>query len=160
MIILGIDPGLAGALAVFNADDGGLVVHDAPTLRIKPGSNRRELDLAALASMIDQDASHITHAFLERAGAMPGQGVSSMFSLGQTYGMIRGLLAANFIPLTIVGARTWKAALSVPAAKDGARARASQLLPRHAGLWTRKKDHGRAESALIALYGARLLKGS
>ena len=69
------------------------------------------------------------------------------------------VVAANFIPLTMVAPLKWKRALGVPADKDGARARASQLLPAHAGLWCRVKDDGRAEAALIAYYGVTVLGG-
>lgn len=78
-----------------------------------------------------------------------------MFAFGKAYGTLRGVVAALGIPMTVVSPVTWKRALGVPAAKDGARARASQLLPDAAAHWQRVKDHGRAEAALIALYGLR-----
>jgi hypothetical protein len=62
------------------------------------------------------------------------------------------------VPITIVHPRTWKRALGVPREKDGARARASQLLPAHAHLWPLKKHDGRAEAALIATYGVQTLR--
>jgi crossover junction endodeoxyribonuclease RuvC len=66
-------------------------------------------------------------------------------------------LAALGVPMSFVAPATWKRALQVPAAKDGARARASQLLPAAAGHWPLVKHDGRAEAALIALYGLRFL---
>ena len=153
-VILGIDPGLSGAVALYVADTGALVVHDMPTLDLaRGGKAKRELDAVELARLIDA-AGPIAHAYIEQVGAMPGQGVSSVFSFGKSYGLALGVLAANFIPHTLVPPQRWKRALGVPAAKDGARARASQLLPAHAALWTRVKDDGRAEAAMIALYGA------
>ncbi|MGE5548417.1 MAG: hypothetical protein ACM33T_16045 [Solirubrobacterales bacterium] len=103
--------------------------------------------------MIDA-AGPIAHAFVEAVGAMPGQGVSSVFAFGKVFGLVLGILAANFIPHTLVPPQRWKRTLGVPADKDGARARASQLLPAHAGLWCRAKDDGRAEAALLAYFGA------
>ncbi len=154
-IILGIDPGLDGALA-FMGPGQNVTVHDIPTHRLKRGGKaKREVDLTELARILDAGASTIAHVFLEQAGAMPGQGVTSMFAYGKVYGSILGIVAANFLPLTLVQPRRWKKAMGVPKAKDGARARASQLLPRAAGQWPLVKHDGRAEAALIALYGAR-----
>ena len=155
--IVGVDPGLGGALA-FLADDEVVIVEDMPTLKITRGkSARRELDLSTLSRVIDERAPSIRHAFVELASARPGQGVASMFSFGRTYGATLGILAANFIPTTIVTPARWKRALGVPAAKDGARLRAGQLLPRAAYLWPSAVHAGRAEAAMIALHGAREL---
>ena len=156
-VVLGIDPGLSGALAFLDAGIDVDVV-DMPTLRLsRSGKARRELDLANLARLIDERATSIRHAFVELAGARPGQGVASMFSFGRSYGAILGILSANFLPITTVAPGRWKRALSVPAAKDGARARASELLPRAAHHWPLTSHAGRAEAALIALWGAREL---
>ncbi len=133
-------------------------IHDIPTHRLKRGGKaKREVDLTELARILDAGASTIAHFFLEQAGAMPRQGVTSMFSFGKVYGAILGIVAANFLPLTLVHPTRWKRAMGVPKAKDGARARASQLLPRAAGNWSLVKHDGRAEAALIALYGRREL---
>jgi hypothetical protein len=71
-----------------------------------------------------------------------------------------GVIAARSIPLTLVPPVRWKRALAVPKAKDGARARASQLLPGAAHQWQLRRHDGRAEAALLALYGARQLSSS
>jgi crossover junction endodeoxyribonuclease RuvC len=153
--VLGIDPGLGGALAFLEGDD--LTIHDMPVHRLRRGkASKMEIDLAELARLIDA-ANPIDHAIVELVGAMPGQGVSSVFAFGKGFGIVLGILAANFVPVTLVAPRRWKSSLQVPAAKDGARARASQLLPRHAGQWVRVKDDGRAEASLMALYGARVI---
>ena len=150
--VLGIDPGLSGAFALFTPTTGALVVFDMPTFTLsRGGKTKRDPDATELARLVDA-AGPIAHAFVESVGAMPGQGVSSVFA----FGLALGILAANFIPLTMVAPVKWKRALGVPAEKDGARARASQLMPAHAGLWSRCKDDGRAEAALIAYYGATL----
>lgn len=154
--VLGIDPGLSGAIALFTPATGALAVFDTPTLTLfRNGKAKRDPDAVELARLIDA-AGHIDHAYVEAVGAMPGQGVSSVFAFGKVFGLALGILAANFIPHTLVTPLRWKRALSVPAEKDGARARASQLMPAHAGLWCRAKDDGRAEAALIAYYGATL----
>lgn len=158
MICIGVDPGLSGALAVFDAEARALEVFDIPTLTLaRNGKNKREVDHYALARIVDDITGRHrhAHAFVEQVGAMPGQGVSSVFAFGKSYGVIIGVLAAQFVPITFVNPRVWKGALKVPAAKDGARAIASALFPRETGRWTRVKDDGRAEAAMIALWGSR-----
>ena len=155
-VILGIDPGLNGALAFFDADTGALTLMDIPTLHAGTGG-KRVLDDDSLARAIDERANTTSHAFVELVGSRPGEGAVGAFSFGQGYGVLRGILAANFVPRSYVRPAMWKKAMGVPAQKDGARARASELLPAYAGMWVRVKDDGRAEAAMIALYGARVL---
>jgi len=154
-LILGIDPGLDGALAFFDPDAGTLEIEDVPTLTISKGkSNKRVVDEVQLAGLFDRRAAEIKEVWLEKVGSRPGEGHAGAFSFGTTYGLLRGLTVAHFIPLYDVAPVTWKKALKVAGEKDDARLRASQIMPRHAHLWTRKKDHGRAEAALIAYYGS------
>ena len=158
MIIAGIDPGLSGAGAFLDAASGAVLdIVDMPTLALsRGGKNKRELDAHTLARLIA--AQVVSHAFVEAVGAMPGQGVSSVFAFGKSFGVLIGILAALEVPMTFVAPATWKRALGVPAAKDGARARASQLLPVAAQFWPLVKHDGRAEAALIAYYGLRSLR--
>ena len=151
-MILGVDPGINGALVFFDVDRGRLEIHDMPTI-VGSGTGRRSVNEAAVGLLVRSRADGLRHAYVERVAAMPGQGVSSMFSFGRSYGVILGVLAALTVPVTLVQPQRWKAALSVPAAKDGARARASQLLPAFASQWPLVKHDGRAEAALIAYYG-------
>jgi crossover junction endodeoxyribonuclease RuvC len=156
-MIAGIDPGLSGALFFLdpnrpaNGEATDLPIH----MLVRGGRKKRELDIAGLIEILTPH--RIEHVFLEQVSAMPGQGVSSVFAFGKTYGAILGVIAAHSIPLTLVAPVVWKRALGVPKSKDGARARASQLLPEAASQWRLKKHDGRAEAALIALYGAREL---
>ena len=127
-----------------------------PTLTIsKAKGTRRVLDLTALSNIIDDKTKNAARVgvFIERVSAMPKQGVASMFSFGESYGAIKGIVAAHFLPMTLVTPVTWKAKLKVSKNKDDARYRASQLMPRFAHLWSRRKDDGMAEAALIAFYG-------
>lgn len=152
---MGIDPGLTGALSIYTPRTHELEVIDMPILKlIRNGRTKSELDVVQLASWFECCGA-IEHVYIERVGAMPAQGVSSTFAFGKAFGIALGLIAGRFMPFTLVSAAVWKKELLIPASKDGARARASQLLPRHAANWTRVKDHGRAESALIAYYCAR-----
>jgi crossover junction endodeoxyribonuclease RuvC len=158
-VIAGIDPGLAGALFFLDPSNpaNGEAIDLPVHMLIRGAKKKRELDIAGLIGILATRS--ITHAFVEQVGAMPGQGVSSVFAFGKTFGAILGVVASRSIPLSLVPPVRWKRALHVPKAKDAARARASQLLPQAAEQWRLKKHDGRAEAALIALYGARELTG-
>jgi crossover junction endodeoxyribonuclease RuvC len=158
-MIVGIDPGLSGAM--FFMDTGGSTGEavDLPVhVLTRGGKAKRELDVVQLINMIS--LRPVTHAFVEQIGAMPGQGVSSTFAFGKTFGVILGVLAARAVPLTLVPPVRWKRVMGVTKSKDGCRARASQLLPGAAYQWPLRRHDGRAEAALIALYGARQLQGT
>lgn len=154
-LVCGIDPGLSGAVAFLDAASGAVIdIADIPTLALlRGGKNKREIDAHSLARLLGDRRPD--HAFVELVGAMPGQGVSSVFSFGKSFGITIGVLAALAVPMTLVSPVTWKRALGVPASKDAARYRASQLLPAAAHHWPLVKHDGRAEAALIAYYGLR-----
>lgn len=146
---LGIDPGVTGAVAVF---DGATLVacFDIPT--IKPGKRTR-VNAGALAGML-REHMPISHAYIERVGSRPGEGAVGAFSFGHTAGTIEGVVAALGIPVTLVTPASWKPAAGLNGSdKARSRARASQLFPRHAALFARVKDDGRAEAALIGWIG-------
>jgi crossover junction endodeoxyribonuclease RuvC len=153
-LFVGIDPGLSGALAFRSGEE--MDVLPIPTLTItKSKGTRRVIDLTALANIVDDKTKNATgvSVFIERVSAMPKQGVASMFAFGEAYGAIKGIVAANFLPMTLVTPVTWKAKLKVSKNKDDARYRASQLMPSFAHFWSRRRDDGLAEAALIAFYG-------
>ena len=149
--ILGIDPGLNGALALYDPVSASLEVVDMPTLQLK----KRVIDEYAVARLIDNWSGRIREVWLEQVGVRPGEGAVGAFSFGRGYGLVRGVCCASFLPIIDVTPQTWKAAFKVRGDKDESRVRASALMPRHAGLWPLKKHDGRAEAALIALHGAR-----
>lgn len=154
MRVLGIDPGAHGALAVI---DGGSVaaVHDMPTMRVKRGTREvNEVNAVALGALL-AGLRPLDAAVLEKVGAMPGQGVSSMFAFGRAVGVVEGVLGALQIPYTTVPPQEWQRGMRVRGGKDGSRARASELYPASASLFARVKDDGRAEAVLIGSYGAR-----
>ena len=155
MIVCGIDPGLSGAICFYNTIGMITDIVDIPTFVLpRGGKNKREVDAAKLAAAF---SFPVGHAFVEQVASMPGQGVSSVFAFGKTYGIILGVLAARGVPISFVAPRVWKKGLGVPAAKDGARARASQLMPAESARWARAKDDGRAEAALIAVWGVKAM---
>lgn len=150
-LTMGIDPGLSGALALYGRD-GALEVRDIPTLQLK---TKRIIDEYALARIIDDWSSLIESVWLEQVGVRPGEGAVGAFTFGRGYGLIRGVCVASFLTIHDVTPQSWKASLRVKGDKDESRLRASALFPRHGGLWPLKKHDGRAEAALIALYGAQ-----
>lgn len=153
--IVGIDPGLSGAIAFYNTMVEEVVTYPMPTIKAGTGS-KRVIDELELARLIDKNASSIKKVFIERVHAMPKQGVTSVYTFGVGYGIIRGIIAANFLPVEYVTPQKWKKELRVPALKDGARARASEIFPSASAQWNLSKWDGRAEAAMIAYYGASL----
>lgn len=154
MIYIGIDPGLNGALAFFNLEDGHLSVIDMPTFEVKRNNKvKREVSPHGVASVLSL-AQNVSTVILERVGAMPGQGVTSVFSFGRSVGIIEGVLAAENYSVSIVTPQEWQKATGVRGGKDGARQRACELFPNYANLFSRKKDDGRADAACMAWYAA------
>ena len=160
MIVYGIDPGLSGAIAIVHASANMVTLHDVidmPVVEVeRNGKMKREVSAAGLAELFLVRRHYLeSFAYVERVGAMPGQGVSSVFSFGRSTGIIEGVLAALKIPVTIVTPQSWQKTMAVRGGKDGSRARAMELLPREARMFARVKDDGRADAALIALAGAQ-----
>jgi hypothetical protein len=149
MITIGIDPGLSGALGVLR--DGRYVeVHDMPTVAKGSGSVKSEVDPAGLISLLRRcaPADHAARAALERVNAMPGQGVASTFSLGDSFGCARSAVAACRLELRYVTPAQWKKHFGLSSDKEAARALAVRMFP-EAPL-NLKKHADRAEALLIA----------
>lgn len=157
MIVIGIDPGLSGAIARIDTASRSVRIEDVPTFELmRGGKKKRDIDAHSLARVVDDMAKEPgTRFIIEQVGAMPGQGTSSMFAFGKAYGLLIGVAASTFCPIDFVTPAVWKKAMGVTASKDGSRARASQLYPEHSAIWSRVKDDGRAESLLIATYAIR-----
>lgn len=148
--ILGVDPGLSGCLSLYDGKE--LLLWDTPTFElIVNGKKRRRLDIVRLQSILRE--YHIHHAFIERVNAQPGNGIAAAFAYGYGVGATDAVIQCCGIPFTHVTPQKWKKVMECPKEKDEARHRASQLAPQFAHNWERKKDDGRAESFLIALYG-------
>ena len=153
MIYIGIDPGLNGAIAYFDVKDGHLSIVDMPTFEVKRNNKvKREVSPSGVAHELT--VAGVAGVVVERVGAMPGQGVTSVFSFGRSVGIIEGVLAARSLAVTIVTPQAWQKAAGVRGGKDGSRMRACELFPNYATLFARKKDDGRADAALMAWYAA------
>jgi crossover junction endodeoxyribonuclease RuvC len=152
-VILAIDPGASGALAFFNPETGMLDVEDMPTLEVKRGNKiKREISPQMLAGIIASRKPD--RAIIELVGAMPGQGVTSMFAFGKSYGLCIGICSGLQIPVEHVTPQKWKKAVGAREGKDGNRMRAAEVFPGYAHLFRRVKDDGRADAALIAFWAA------
>lgn len=151
-IIVGADPGAHGAFAKIDPINHTLEIWDMPTFTIKPGQKSKTImDHVGIADILRDE--RIFHAYVEEVNARPGEGTVSSFSFGRAFGTILGACGGLQIPVTQVRPAVWKSNLKVPADKDAARYRASQLFPKCSTAWKRKMDDGRAEAALIAFYG-------
>jgi crossover junction endodeoxyribonuclease RuvC len=150
MRIAGIDPGLDGAIAVFDGES--LEIHDLPMLTISGGrKTRRILNPESLSSLLLR--INPSFVYVENVHTMPKQGIVSSGRLMETFGIIRGVLGALQLPRAFVEPRTWKRrfALIGKRGKDDSRRVAIDLFPSVS--FHRAKDHNRAEAALIAFYG-------
>lgn len=144
--ILGIDPGVSGAIAFYWTEAPGRVVaEDVPIAN-------EHISGGLLFDRIKQTAPDV--AVIELVGAMPKQGVSSTFKFGRAYGTVIGIVQALGIPHFFVTPAKWKKHFGLSAEKEPAREMALRRFAHTPEYFARKKDHGRAEAALIALYAA------
>jgi crossover junction endodeoxyribonuclease RuvC len=170
MLIAGVDPGLDGALAFLDPATLRLVAMiGMPAMKIAKGKgSKREISARELVVQIEREVpvglSLDVRVYIEWVHSSSQMGVTSAFQFGRGYGVVEGVIASFGWPIEYVTATKWKKSLRVPAEKDDARNRASQLMPRDAEHWTpqrlvmtKAQASGRAESALIALYGATRL---
>lgn len=152
MIIVGIDPGLDGAVASIDTDSMGAIVYDMPTFTKKEGrSVKRKVDGRALARTLQLMTPD--RVFVEKVGAMPNQGVTSMFNFGFSAGIVNGAVSALEIDPTYLTPQAWQKLAKAGGSKDRSRERAMKLFPNIAGLFDRKKDNGRSDAVLIAYAG-------
>ncbi len=149
---IGIDPGLTGALALLNDDSSISDLTDMPVVPLTGKRNQvNAVELSRIIKFWQTDNPKIT-AFLEQVSAMPGQGVSSMFGFGVSFGIVRGVLAALGIPVVLITPQKWKKRAGlIGQEKDYSRTIAQRLYPL-ADL-SLKKHTGRADALLIARFG-------
>ena len=146
--VLGIDPGKNGAAVLLDADGRLARVWDTPLVQT---AGKPAYDLTGMHRIIRTAVIDGAHIAIERVHAMPGQGVTSMVSFGEGYGIWQGLIAASGRPVTFYPPQTWhKTPLAgMPKGKGSARLRAKQLWP-DTDVFDRVRDDGRADAALIA----------
>ena len=155
MKILGVDPGIHGGLAIVIANGDGMAqLVDAIDIPVTGVAAKERVD--PIAIRVWAETHKPQYAIIERAQAMPRQGSSSGFKYGRATGAIEAVIACCRIPTTIIEPSAWKKFPGLRGGeKESGRQRALQLFLAAHALLTRKKDHGRAEATLIALYGAK-----
>jgi len=155
MIIIGIDPGIAGAICFFT--NGNVIdVIDMPTMaegkKNKKQVNGRQLfnEIKALKNKFSNEKIVV---IVEQVSAMPGQGVTSMFNFGQSFGVIKGICSAMELPIFYVRPAKWKKHFNlINSEKDASRTKVIEMFPKISHKLSRKKDNNKADSVLISLY--------
>ena len=153
MRIFGIDPGLSGAIAILE-DDKVLDVVDIPVMS-EGKKNKKQLNSAHLAQYIENNILDVnkTIVVVEQVNAMPGQGVTSMFNFGQSFGILKGICSAMQLPIYFVRPAKWKKYFNlINSEKDASRTRAIEIFPYFSSNLSKKKDSNKADAILLASY--------
>ena len=153
MVIIGIDPGLSGAIAVLEYKNVKKIF-DVPTMA-EGKKNKRQLNSALLVELLKENLknNHEIMVVIEQVNAMPGQGVTSMFNFGQTFGAIKGICAALGLPITLVRPSKWKKHFDlINSSKDASRTKVIELYPSLSHQLTKKKDVNKSDAILIARF--------
>jgi|TARA_B110000116_G_scaffold263280_1_gene269588 crossover junction endodeoxyribonuclease RuvC len=155
MIIIGIDPGISGAISVIE-NKKILEVYDTPTM-IDGKKNKKQINSAQVVNIIKErinlNRDKEVIVVVEQVNAMPGQGVTSMFNFGKSFGVIKGICAALGLPIHFVRPTKWKKHFNlIKTNKDASRTKVIEAFPEISNKLHRKKDSNRADAILIALY--------
>ena len=155
MYIIGIDPGISGAICFF--ENGKVIdVLEMPSMA-EGKKNKKQVNGAQIYSEInsrikDKPKNQIC-VVIEHVSAMPGQGVTSMFNFGQSFGVIKGVCAAMQLPIHFVRPAKWKKHFDlINSQKDSSRVKAIEMFPKFSSRLSRKKDSNKADAILIAVY--------
>ena len=153
MKIIGIDPGLSGAIAVLE-NNKVVKIFDIPVMS-EGKKNKRQLNSALLVNLLkeniqkDEDVTVV----VEQVNAMPGQGVTSMFNFGQTFGALKGICAALELPIFFVRPSKWKKHFElINSSKDASRTKAIEMYPKLSSQLSKKKDVNKSDAILIAKF--------
>ena len=153
MIIIGVDPGINGAISIVE-NKKILEVYDTPTM-IDGKKNKRQINSAQVSNIFKErlKLNKEVIVVVEQVNAMPGQGVTSMFNFGQSFGVIKGICAALKLPIHFVRPAKWKKHFNlIKTNKDASRTKVIESHPEISSKLHRKKDSNRADAILIALY--------
>ena len=153
MKIFGIDPGLSGAIAILEKKKV-LSLFDMPVMA-EGKKNKKQLNSAQLVDIIKENSSVDDEivVVVEQVNAMPGQGVTSMFNFGQTFGAIKGVCAALNLPIFFVRPSKWKKYFElINSSKDSSRTKVIEMYPSLSSQLAKKKDVNKSDAILIARY--------
>ncbi len=153
MKIIGIDPGLNGAIAILE-DKKVLGIFDMPVMA-EGKKNKRQLNSAQLVNILKENIqkNEEINIVVEQVNAMPGQGVTSMFNFGQTFGAIKGVCAALGFPIHFVRPSKWKKHFElINSSKDSSRTKVIEMYPSISHQLSKKKDVNKSDAILIARF--------
>lgn len=157
MIVLGIDPGQTGGLALVDSYGGGIIV-DATMMPVIKVGNKKSLDIKKALDWIEEDDAVLLHVgVIEKVHAMPKQGVSSSFQFGRMFGSAEAIMYISCVRKDYVAPRIWKKDMGLTSDKYASMDLATRLFGDDArkDYWQLKKHEGVAEAALIALWWIR-----
>ena len=155
MLIIGIDPGISGSICFFQ--DGKIVdVVEMPTMT-EGKKNKKQVNGSQIVNEILEKIKELDKreikVVIEQVSAMPGQGVTSMFNFGQSFGILKGICSSMQLPMYFVRPAKWKKYFNlINSEKDASRTRAIEVFPYFSGQLSRKKDSNKADAILIASF--------
>ena len=155
MLIIGIDPGISGSICFFQ--DGKIVdVVEMPIMN-EGKKNKKQINGSQIFNEISEKIKKLDKkeikVVIEQVSAMPGQGVTSMFNFGQSFGILKGICSAMQLPMYFVRPAKWKKYFNlINSEKDASRTRAIEIFPYFSSQLSRKKDSNKADAILIASF--------
>ena len=155
MLIIGIDPGISGSICFLK--DGEIKdVVDMPTM-IEGKKNKKQVNGSQIFNEISEKIKNMDKknikVVIEHVTAMPGQGVTSMFNFGQSFGVLKGICSAMQLPVYFVRPAKWKKYFNlINSEKDASRTRAIEIFPYYSSHLSKKKDSNKADAILIASF--------
>ena len=161
MFIIGIDPGISGAICFL--EDGKIIdVIEMPSMaegkKNKKQVNGNQLFNEIKSRMIEVNQEEVC-VVVEHVTAMPGQGVTSMFNFGQSFGVIKGICAAMQLSIFFVRPAKWKKYFDlINTEKDASRTKAIEMFPKISSYLSKKKDSNKADAILIASFYEKTIK--
>tara|TARA_A100001234_G_C12345406_1_gene267716 strand:+ start:10 stop:504 length:495 start_codon:yes stop_codon:yes gene_type:complete len=155
MLIIGIDPGISGSICFF--EDGKIIdVIEMPTMT-EGKKNKKQVNGSQIYNEILKKIGQLQKkdikVIVEQVSAMPGQGVTSMFNFGQSFGILKGICSAMQLPMYLVRPAKWKKYFNlINSEKDASRTRAIEIFPYFSSQLSKKKDANKADAILIASF--------
>ena len=155
MLIIGIDPGISGSICFFK-DGKILEVFEMPTMT-DGKKNKKQVNGSQIFNEISKRVGGVeprnVRVVIEQVSAMPGQGVTSMFNFGQSFGILKGVCTAMQLPMYFVRPAKWKKYFGlIKSKKDASRTRAIEIFPYFSSQLSKKKDSNKADAILIASF--------
>ncbi len=154
MLIIGIDPGISGSICFF--EDGKILEVIEMPVMTEGKKNKKQVNGAQIynefVKRINNKGDQI-RVVIEQVSAMPGQGVTSMFNFGQSYGILKGICSAMQLPMFFIRPAKWKKYFNlINSQKDASRTRAIEIFPYFSTQLSKKKDSNKADAILIASF--------